>query len=497
MRASTHARAQTDRSTTRAPTTDAAPVKTNMPWIEAEPILQTLRADLLPAELRSKTPASLESIWPAWVSKRDAEIRGRLARGDEDSIVNFLFFGVTFTTLPRITENDVFTGLGTNAKEIVRGRIADLASGIASPGSNERLQFARTVVERQGIDVATAAGREPLRSYLGDAVDRVVADAQRYIRENRAKLGTQPADPGVEVGPGYTLYRNRGLSSDTTIVADFGVDQTLELLKSDGALRPGSIKRVAIVGPGLDFTDKRDGYDFYPQQTIQPFAVVDSLLRLGLANAGDLRVTTFDLSDRINRHLEAARGRARTGGGYLLHLPRDPYRWNPSLVTYWERFGNRIGEETKAAAVPPAAPGVQVRAVRVRPPVVLSIVPKDLNIVLQRLEPLGAEERYDLMIATNLFLYYDVFEQSLAVVNVAKMLRPGAWLLSNNPFFELPTTPIVSRGHTDVIYSDRSAGQDRFYFYQRQGFAQQRFPSLLWASAGAIAGREPSRRPPI
>jgi hypothetical protein len=97
--------------------------------------------------------------------------------------------------------------------------------------------------------------------------------------------------------------------------------------------------------------------------------------------------------------------------------------------------------------------------VRVRPSVVLSIVPKDLNIVLQRLEPVGAEEGFDLMIATNLFLYYDVFEQSLAMANVAKMLRPGAWLLTNNPVFDLPTTPVVSSGHTDVIYSNRSAGQ--------------------------------------
>ena len=466
--ASTRALAQAGRSTQRAPATAAAPVKTNIPWIEAGPILRILPAELLPAEFRSKTPAELESVWPAWVSRRDAEIRGRLERGDQDSIVNFLFFGLTFTTLPRITENDVFTGLGTKeAREIVRARIADLAAGIASPGTNERLQFARMVVERQGVDVATAAGREQLQSYLNAAVDRFVADAQGYIRENRAKLGTQPAPPGVEVGPGYTLYRNRGLSSDTTIFADFGVEQSLEALKSNGALGPGSIKRVAVIGPGLDFTDKRDGYDFYPLQTIQPFAIVDSLLRLGLANAADLRVTTFDLSDRVNEHLETARRHARAGREYVMHLPRDPYEWNPSLMTFWRRFGSRIGEETKPVAVPVTAPGVQVRAVRVRPSVVLSIVSNDLNIVLQRIEPLGAEERFDLMIATNLFLYYDVFEQSLAMVNVAKMLRPGAWLVTNNPVFELPTTPVVSRGHTDVTYNDRSAGQDRFYFYQR------------------------------
>jgi hypothetical protein len=35
-----------------------------------------------------------------------------------------------------------------------------------------------------------------------------------------------------------------------------------------GLVEQSSIHRVAIVGPGLDFTDKSDGFDFYPIQTI-------------------------------------------------------------------------------------------------------------------------------------------------------------------------------------------------------------------------------------
>jgi chemotaxis methyl-accepting protein methylase len=40
---------------------------------------------------------------------------------------------------------------------------------------------------------------------------------------------------------------------------------------------------------------------------------------------------------------------------------------------------------------------------------------------------LPATERFDLIIATNIFIYYDVFEQSLAMLNVERMLRPGAF----------------------------------------------------------------------
>jgi len=40
--------------------------------------------------------------------------------------------------------------------------------------------------------------------------------------------------------------------------------------------------------------------------------------------------------------------------------------------------------------------------------VVSSIVPRDLNIVVDRL-PLASDERFDLVVATNVLFYYDVF----------------------------------------------------------------------------------------
>jgi hypothetical protein len=105
-----------------------------------------------------------------------------------------------------------------------------------------------------------------------------------------------------------------------------------------------------------------------------------------------------------------------------------------------------------------------MRAGRVRPDIVLSITPADLNIVLQRIEPPAAAERYDLIIATNILVYYDVFEQSLAMTNVAKMLKPGGLLLTNSPVFELPATPMRSVGFTDVLYEQRDAGRDRVFW---------------------------------
>jgi hypothetical protein len=442
-------------------------VKTNIQYLDARPILETLRKDLLPAELRTMTPAERESAWPGWVSRHDATIRARLERGDEESVVNFLLFGTTFTMLPRATERDLaqVAGQPGGVPGLIIRRIEDFIAGIASPGTNERLQFARQIVERKGLDPSTAAGETEIRRYFTESLMRFSAEIA-VVSERRLN------DPSVELSEKLTRFRDRGLSSDTSIFADFGIERGLEAIRDAGRLGAGSVRRVAILGPGLDFADKHEGYDFYPEQTIQPFAVIDSLIRLGLARPDQLRMTTFDLSPRVNHHLEAARQRARANGAYVVELPRslDP-PWTPNLAAYWQRFGDKIGEEVKAAAVPSSAGGVQMRAVRVRPAVVLSITPQDVNIVLQRLEPLAADERFDLVIATNIFLYYDVFEQSLALANVAKMLRPGGVFLTNNDIFELPATPIEWVGSTDVTYF-RLPGIgdtiDRLFWYRRQ-----------------------------
>ena len=144
-----------------------AAVRTNIPYVDAKPILEALRENV-PAELKAKTPTELESAWPGWVSRHNAEIRARLERGDEDSIVNLLFFGTTFTKLPQATGNDI-ASLGGHTR-ILQGRIDEMVAGIASPGASERLRFARQVVERKGIDPTTPAGKDRVRLWLVEAI---------------------------------------------------------------------------------------------------------------------------------------------------------------------------------------------------------------------------------------------------------------------------------------------------------------------------------------
>ena len=431
-----------------------AQARSSIPYSDAKPVFDALRSDLLPVVFRGKSPAQRESLWPAWVAQRDADIRARVAGGDEDSVINLLLYGTSFTRRPRPTERQIADLVERPAAAIVwlRPRIDDLVAGIAMPGGNERLQFARDV----------------LRDKAGDA--------KQYLEQRAIEMSATGAlrtrallDAAATTADKVTVFRERGLSSDTSIFIDYALDATLEALKREQQVAAGTVRRVAIVGPGLDFSDKLDGYDFYPPQTIQPFAVIDSLQRLGLAASG-VQVTAFDLSSRVVAHLDGARMRARAGERYRVVLPRNlDQRWSTALVRYWQRFGDRIGVKGPVLTPPPNAGRAEVRTILVRPDVALSVTPRDLNIVLQRPEPVG--EPFDLVIATNILLYYDVFEQSLAGINIAQMLRPGGFLLTNDRIFELPTTPLTGTGFTDVTYLTLPGIGDtgaRIIWYQRQ-----------------------------
>ena len=87
-------------------------------------------------------------------------------------------------------------------------------------------------------------------------------------------------------------------------------------MKAQGLVKAGELKRVAIVGPGLDFADKDVGFDFYPQQTLQPFAVLDSL-QPARARSPRRRpeIVLLDISPRVIDHVTTGANARRQGRG--------------------------------------------------------------------------------------------------------------------------------------------------------------------------------------
>ena len=444
-------------------------------YASVKPVLDQ-PSDLLPAELRNPN----EAKWSAWSRQQDKAIRARLQQGDLDSMVNLLLYGTSFTKQPRIKVE----GLTEASKAgILRARVDDLVEGLRKPGDNERLTFLNGLLRSQGID-PSSPGETGVFIYnnllrviqeMGTLAKRD-EEAKRLVKPDVSQPGAVP-DPAAIFNWRPGLLRDRGVSLDTGIFPNFSIEQALRDLKNRGVLREGQVARVAVIGPGLDFSDKNEesSYDYYPQQTLQPFALYDSLIRLGLARGNAVSMSIFDISPRVIDHLQRARERARMNTGYVIQLPRDvarradENRWPADLIAYWRSLGDRVGAEVTPIRPPQilqpmnggqpvnGGPGLETRAVRIRPEVVLTCQPVDLNIVLERIH-LPEADRFDLMVGTNIFIYYDAFERSLALENAGAMLKRGGLLLTNDRLPEVPGGSMRQAGLTDVQYNHDSVG---------------------------------------
>jgi len=422
---------------------------------QAQPVLSAMAASL-PADLKGPAPPTGDK-WALWVRKEDAEIRARLDRGEEDTLTNLLRFGVTFTREYRIDDQYLVKyGQSSLVNAFAENRANDLIRAMASGSANEGIAHMRAFLEKKGFSFNTPEERKKIKGYLLANLARMRDEMLRYISQ-------------VQKGSRFELFQERGISLDTNLWPDFLLDQHLAAMAEKGLLRPGSVRRVAIVGPGLDFANKEMGNDFYPRQTIQPFAVLDSLIRLGLSDPASVELSTMDISSEVNFHLERARKNAAAGRAYVVQLPWDTTarmtpEYRESFIRYWERLGSSIGEPVPPIPVPAgAAAETQTRAVKIRPEIVLRVTPLDTNIVFQH-PALELRHGFDLIIGTNIFIYFGEFEQSLARLNMALMLNPGGFVLSNDKLpgtaadglaESLQTMQLVARNpdRTDTIFT--------------------------------------------
>ena len=158
----------------------------------------------------------------------------------------------------------------------------------------------------------------------------------------------------------------------------------------------------------------------------------------------------LDISPRIIDHVTQARARAAKNIGYTLNLPLPRSTpWLPEVRTYWQTFGDQIGAPAPTPASKAIADLAELRAVRARPSAIQRMSVLNVNVVTERLDG----EAFDLVIATNVFIYYDVLEQALAMSNVEAMLKPGAFLLANFSAPNLTTVTIRPVETTTTLYA--------------------------------------------
>jgi hypothetical protein len=175
--------------------------------------------EALPSEVPPQLKEPNEGKWNAWAQQEDNAVRARLEQGALDSMINLLLFGTSFTTQPRvITMNDF-------GDPVVQARVTDLVKALSNPGINERIIFLRNLIRSRGVDPGNSLGYEQTKNFVLENLRRVVQE-QNTIREQVDQAGRE-SNQETGLSERSRVFRDRGISLDTTILSSFGIEGAL------------------------------------------------------------------------------------------------------------------------------------------------------------------------------------------------------------------------------------------------------------------------------
>ena len=309
----------------------------------------------------------------------------RLLRGEQEHLAYYVLQARAFTKKPPIppaaASKDFIDHEGV-ASPAVRARMRDFLKELPNKSKDPRLQmWQRTLTPEQRT-----------LAYL----DQCHAEAMRFVHAR-------------EVTRERGLYRRRGFSLDGGVEAGYTTWTGLGVVRD---VKKGErFPRALVIGPGLDFSSRVEFREDLPVQSVQPYLVLDALLSLGLADPGGVRVDCVDINQRVVGAIdeftrrEPARLVLRTTSG-----DEEARRW-------WESAGRQLG---------PSIRGTRAKSIEVKPQLLKSVRAVRMDLLTERVDG-----QYDVIVATNLLLYFDNRQLGLALANLASMLRPGGVLIHN------------------------------------------------------------------
>jgi hypothetical protein len=333
----------------------------------------------------------------------------RVREGDLDHLIFYALQSTHFTSRapiePALSAKEMISG-ANQIPPAVRARLDDLLKALRSSSTNPRLGYFRALVNSA---FPSEGEREAglLREYT--RVMRFVYDKE---------FVAQPAGPDAVAA----LYRARGLSTDTEVEAGFVVYNGLGIVKS---LNPDRrIRRVLIIGPGLDLAPRTSLLETGPPESYQPWAVIDALVSLGLSRLTDLTVVGADINPRVVDYLRRSRS-VPPSLALISGIAETPaVQFSRDYRDYFAQLGRSIGETQPAVH---GLPGHLSKNVRVRADAAQTLDAEPLDVVTARLDA----PAFDLIVATNILPYFDDTQLALAMTNIAGMLAPGGVFLHN------------------------------------------------------------------
>jgi len=376
-------------------------------------------ADLTPAVQAQLQAAGVQAAaFDAKVAALDRGARSRVREGDFDHLIFYILQSTHFTTLPPIEPALSAKGVAAWQEE---SQPAGAPAAMAPPDVEARVQAF--------LNAAASGDRDPRLAYFRALLDGAKTREQRrgvieteyrramlFLRRKEFEARTPDA--------AERLYETRGLSTDTAVEAGYAVQTGLGVLKGLDPSR--RVRRVLIVGPGMDLAPRTGMLEAGPPESYQPWAVIDALVGLGLSTLDDLEVVGADINPRVVDHLRASAAKPP-----VLHLvsgigASGTVTLAAGYRDYFDALGRSAGDVRGSARAPA---GHLSKTVAVSAKTARTLRAEPLNIVTERL----TGEPFDLIVATNILPYFDRVERLLALSNISGMLAPGGVFLHNDP----------------------------------------------------------------
>jgi hypothetical protein len=241
-------------------------------------------------------------------------------------------------------------------------------------------------------------------------------------------------------------FVGRGLRTTTPIFVSALVDHFITTRTGKDVLPP-KVNRMLIIGPGLQFSDPDLGEEI-PQESHEPFTLVDSLFRNGIAMPGALQVDLLDINSRVVQHFkDAAAGNKPYDLHVVINKEENAAREELGFLHYGEEVLGRSlpgvqsskpveGKSRRASrgSLEPAA--IITRSLSIPLTVVKMFHPFEGDMTttdLRKLHP-PMDTKYDAIFCFNTLIYLDEKERMLAGINIREALTENGVFVTDNRF---------------------------------------------------------------
>jgi CheR methyltransferase, SAM binding domain len=360
-----------------------------------------------------------------FVDRTRTDNERRVREGDLDHLIFYLLQSNEISTPPiepALSAKALVDGMDEGSRQaFLRGEPAPLST--IPKAADERIARGLLTLEGDVVVPRRDYFRDLVRSVFPSPADRLTGVRREYLRAMRfvylkefvAQRAERPGDAVAE------LYRARGLSTDTAVEAGFVVSEGLGIA---AALDPARrMRRVLIVGPGLDIAPRTSFNQTAPPQSYQPWAMMDALVALKLSASDNLTIVGADINPRVVLHLQRDRDNAPKLRLSTEIRDADGVTLRSDFREYFTRLGTAIG----SAGIVETRDGRLTKTVQVAAANARALDSEPLDIVTERLQTTP----FDLIVATNILPYFDDTQLALALSNIAAMLAPGGLFLHN------------------------------------------------------------------